>query len=106
MKTICNIKIKSFNSRTLDNFFNSLTKDIKEQKVSMSFTRLPTRISKITLIKSPHVYKKSREQFESRHYTRVIKLRGPKDQIQSLLTRLFSKQYTSIYNKVEWCFMK
>lgn len=38
---------------------------------------LPTRKSTYTVIKSPHVYKKSREQFEMRVHKRLIDISSP-----------------------------
>lgn len=38
---------------------------------------LPTKIKKFTVIKSPHVYKKSREQFEMRTHKRLIDVYDP-----------------------------
>ena len=49
---------------------------------------LPTRKSTFTVIKSPHVYKKGREQFEMRVHKRLIDITGatPKtiDSLQNL----------------------
>jgi small subunit ribosomal protein S10 len=38
---------------------------------------LPTRIERITLLRSPHVDKKSREQFEIRTHRRIIDITEP-----------------------------
>ena len=38
---------------------------------------LPTRKSTFTVIKSPHIYKKSREQFEMRIHKRLIDVYDP-----------------------------
>ncbi len=38
---------------------------------------LPTKIKKFTVIKSPHIYKKSREQFEMRTHKRLIDVYEP-----------------------------
>jgi small subunit ribosomal protein S10 len=38
---------------------------------------LPTRIERITVLSSPHVDKKAREQFEIRTHTRVIYITEP-----------------------------
>jgi small subunit ribosomal protein S10 len=38
---------------------------------------LPTRIKKFTVVKSPHVFKKGREQFEIRTHKRIIDVLDP-----------------------------
>lgn len=38
---------------------------------------LPTRIRKYTVLRSPHVNKDSREQFETRTHQRLIDIRDP-----------------------------
>ena len=38
---------------------------------------LPTRIERYTVLRSPHVDKKSREQFEIRTHKRLIEIREP-----------------------------
>ena len=38
---------------------------------------LPTRIERITVLRSPHVNKKSREQFEMRTHKRVLDIVNP-----------------------------
>ena len=103
MKTTCNIKLKAFNHCVLEDIYKDLSKEVKEQSdVNISLVRLPTKVSKITLIKSPHVYKKSREQFESRHYARLIKMKGPMQTIQNLVETIFTQQHIAFYSKVEW----
>ncbi len=49
---------------------------------------LPTRISRITVLRSPHVDKKSREQFEIRTHKRLIELLEPTPQTTDALKNL------------------
>jgi small subunit ribosomal protein S10 len=49
---------------------------------------LPTRISRYTVLKSPHIDKKSREQFEIRTHRRLIDLHEPKQQTVDALMKL------------------
>jgi len=47
---------------------------------------LPTRISKFTVLRSPHVDKKSREQFEIRTHKRLIDIFEPTpDTVEALM---------------------
>jgi len=49
---------------------------------------LPTRIRKYTVNRSPHVDKKSREQFELRIHKRVLDIVNPTQQTLDALTEL------------------
>ena len=49
---------------------------------------LPTRINKFTVLRSPHVDKKSREQFEIRTHKRVLDIVDPTPQTVDALMKL------------------
>ena len=49
---------------------------------------LPTRIERYTVLRSPHVDKKSREQFEVRTHKRLIDILDPTQQTLDALMRL------------------
>jgi small subunit ribosomal protein S10 len=49
---------------------------------------LPTRIERYTVLRSPHVDKKSREQFEIRTHKRLIELINPTVQTTEALKNL------------------
>jgi small subunit ribosomal protein S10 len=49
---------------------------------------LPTKISRYTVLRSPHVDKKSREQFEIRTHKRLIDILDPTLQTLDALTKL------------------
>lgn len=49
---------------------------------------LPTKISKYTVLRSPHINKKSREQFEMRHYKRLVDIIDPTQKTLDALTEL------------------
>jgi len=49
---------------------------------------LPTRINKYTILKSPHVDKKSREQFEIRTHKRLLDILEPTQQTVDALMKL------------------
>ncbi len=49
---------------------------------------LPTSISRYTVLRSPHVDKKSREQFEIRTHKRVLDILEPKQQTIDALMKL------------------
>ncbi len=49
---------------------------------------LPTRIERYTVLRSPHVNKKSREQFEIRTHRRIIDIKEPTPQTTDALQKL------------------
>ena len=49
---------------------------------------LPTRINKYTVLRSPHVNKKSREQFEMRTHKRLIDIIEPTPAVMDALMKL------------------
>jgi small subunit ribosomal protein S10 len=49
---------------------------------------LPTHIKKYTVLRSPHVDKKSREQFEMRIHKRLIELKSPTSRTVDELMKL------------------
>ena len=49
---------------------------------------LPTRINKYTVLRSPHVNKKSREQFEMRTHKRLIDILDPTQKVVEALMTL------------------
>jgi small subunit ribosomal protein S10 len=49
---------------------------------------LPTRINKITVLRSPHVNKKAREQFEMRTHKRLIDIINPSPEVMDSLMKL------------------
>lgn len=49
---------------------------------------LPTQREIVTVIRSPHKYKDSREQFESRTHKRLLDIYNPGQKLMEALTRL------------------
>ena len=49
---------------------------------------LPTRIERYTVLRSPHIDKKSREQFEMRTHKRLIEIAKPTGKTIDALNRL------------------
>ncbi len=49
---------------------------------------LPTRINKFTVLRSPHVNKKSREQFEMRTNKRLVDILDPTSKVMDALMKL------------------
>ena len=72
-KQVIRIRLKAFDSRILD---QSTTEIVNTAKRTGAFVRgpipLPTHIQRFTVNRSPHIDKKSREQFEMRTHKRLI----------------------------------
>jgi small subunit ribosomal protein S10 len=67
------IKLKSFDHSLVDNSSDKIVKAVKSTGASVSGPiPLPTRVEKFTVLRSPHVSKKSREQFQLCTYKRLI----------------------------------
>lgn len=65
-------EIKSLNKETLLHYKNFLLKIFNIQNIKTSYFFLPKKIKKITVLKSTHVYKKARDQFELRQYKLLV----------------------------------
>ncbi len=72
------INLKSFENKLLDQSVREIVDTAKRTGAKISGPiPLPTRIHKITVLRSPHVDKKSREQFEIRTHKRLIYILDP-----------------------------
>ena len=74
------IILKSHHFDFLNNNIEILHKMFSNSKL----VRLPVKIKKWTVIRSPHVHKKSREQFELRTYTVIFKIQESNFEISHL----------------------
>lgn len=83
------IKLKAYDHRLLDRSVEEIIKDIERIGGIISGPiPLPTQISRYTVLRSPHVDKKSREQFEMRIHKRVIDIYEPTSQIIEALMKI------------------
>lgn len=83
------IRLKGFDHRALD---ASALEIINTARRTGAKVRgpipLPTRIKKFTVNRSPHIDKKSREQFEMRTHMRVVDIVDPTPQTVDALMKL------------------
>ena len=83
------IRLKAFDHRVLD---QSATEIVNTAQRTGATVRgpipLPTRIEKFTVLRSPHVNKKSREQFELNAYKRLIDIYSSSSKTVDALMRL------------------
>jgi len=95
------IVVKSFNYKLLDYFIEKVKKDCQFDRLSI--LNLPSRRKKWSVLRSPHVNSKSKEQFEMLVYSRGIVLKGlTKSDLILFETSLKSKLLSGISLKVKY----
>ena len=83
------IRLKAFDHRILDSSTREIVNTAKRTGAQVRGPiPLPTRIEKFTVNRSPHVDKKSREQFEMRTHKRLIDVLEPTSKTVDALMRL------------------
>ncbi|GJM01556.1 MAG: 30S ribosomal protein S10 [Rhodomicrobium sp.] len=83
------IRLKAFDHRVLDVSTKEIVNTAKRTGADVRGPiPLPTRIEKYTVNRSPHVDKKSREQFETRTHKRLIDIVDPTPQTVDALMKL------------------
>ena len=83
------IRLKAFDHRALDKSTREIVDIAKRTGARVSGpVPLPTRINKYTVLRSPHVDKKSREQFEVRTHKRLVDILEPTPQTVDALMKL------------------
>lgn len=83
------IRLKAYDYRVLDQSTADIVDTAKRTGANVCGpVPLPTEITKFTVIRSPHVNKKSREQFEIRVHKRLIDLLEPSQQTVEALMKL------------------
>ncbi|MBI4386915.1 MAG: 30S ribosomal protein S10 [Elusimicrobia bacterium] len=72
------IRLRAYDHRILDQSVGRIVDTARiSGAVVVGPVLLPTHIRKYTVLRSPHVDKKSREQFELRIHKRLIELKSP-----------------------------
>jgi small subunit ribosomal protein S10 len=83
------IKLRAFDHRILDLSAEQIVEAAEQTGAKVAGpVPLPTRIKKFCVIRSPHVDKDSREQFEIRTHKRLIDILEPTSRTVDALTRL------------------
>ena len=83
------IRLKAFDHRILDASTREIVNTAKRTGAEVRGPiPLPTRIERFTVNRSPHVDKKSREQFELKTHKRVIDILDSRAQTVDALTKL------------------
>ena len=78
MNNTLQITICSIDKTLLGIYLTFLKNILKKLNVVYTSTNLPLKIKKITLLKSPHVHKKAREQFEIKKFKKLFIIKNLK----------------------------
>jgi len=83
------IRLKAYDHEVVDESARKIAETvIRTQAVIKGPIPLPTEIHRYTVIRSPHVYKDSREHFEMRIHKRLIDILSPTPKTVDSLMRL------------------
>ena len=83
------IRLKAYDHRILDQSTTEIVDTAKRTGAQVAGPiPLPTVINRMTVLRSPHVDKKSREQFEIRTHKRLIDIFEPTQQTVDALMKL------------------
>ena len=83
------IRLKAFDHRVLDQSAKEIVATAQRTGAQVRGPiPLPTRIEKFTVLRSPHIDKKPREQFEIRTHKRVLDIVDPTQQTVDALMKL------------------
>lgn len=83
------IRLKAFDHKLLDQSATEIVDTARRTGARIAGpVPLPTHIEKYTVLRSPHVDKKSREQFEIRTHKRLLDILDPTQQTVDALMRL------------------
>jgi small subunit ribosomal protein S10 len=83
------IRLKAYDHRLLDQSVEEIVDTAKRTGAKVvGPIPLPTSINKFCVLRSPHVDKKSREQFEMRTHKRLLDILEPTEQTVDALMKL------------------
>ncbi|MGF1509664.1 MAG: 30S ribosomal protein S10 [Myxococcota bacterium] len=83
------IRLKAYDHRLLDQAVAEIVDSARRTGATVAGPiPLPTRINRFTVLRGPHVDKKSREQFEIRTHKRLVDIHDPTPQTLDALMKL------------------
>jgi len=81
--------LKAFDHRLLDTSAAEIVETVRRMGATVSGPiPLPTRIERFTVLRSPHIDKRSREQFEIRTHRRLLDILEPTTKTVDALMKL------------------
>jgi len=89
MQTRIKIRMEAFDHEAIDQSALDIVQTAKRTGARVSGpVPLPTRIERFTVLRSPHIDKKSREQFEMRTHKRLIYITEATPKTMNALSKL------------------
>ena len=83
------LKLKAYDHRVLDRTVAAIVEAVKRTGADVSGPLpMPTKIKRYTVLKSPHINKDSREQFEMRIHARMLDIVAATPDTVDSLTKL------------------
>jgi small subunit ribosomal protein S10 len=83
------IRLRSYDHRLLDKSVTEIVETARSTGARVAGPiPLPTEINRYTVLRSPHIDKKSREQFEIRTYKRLMDILEPTQQTMDAISKL------------------
>ena len=83
------IKMRAYDYKVLDQSVQEIVQTAKNTGAKVAGPiPLPTEINRFTVLRSPHIDKKSREQFEMRTHKRLVDIVDPTQQTVDSLMKL------------------
>ena len=83
------VKLRGFDVELVEQSSRAIVQTVVKAGAKVSGpVPLPTRINRYTVLRSPHVDKKSREQFEMRTHKRLIDILDPTQKVVEALMKL------------------
>ena len=96
------IRLKAFDHRVLDQSTNEIVTTAKRTGANVRGPiPLPNKIEKFTVLRGPHIDKKSRDQFEIRTHKRLLDIVDPTPQTVDALMKLDLSAGVGIEIKLE-----
>jgi small subunit ribosomal protein S10 len=84
------IRLKAYDHKLIDQSVQEIVEAARRTGAKIAGPiPLPTRIEKLCVLRSPHVDKKSRDQFEIRTYKRLVDILEPNQQTVDSLMKLY-----------------
>jgi small subunit ribosomal protein S10 len=83
------VRLRAFDAELIDLSARSIVNAVTRAGAKVSGpVPLPTKVNRYTVLRSPHVNKKSREQFEMRTHKRLIDIINPTGETINALMKL------------------
>ena len=83
------VRLRGFDIELIDQSSKAIVQTVSKAGAKVAGPiPLPTKTSKYTVLRSPHVNKKAREQFEMRTHKRLIDILEPSSKVMDALMKL------------------